>query len=87
MNRVNYVIATAENDEPIAVNMDQVQAFWQDGEYVALEMSSVLTERRLCKIIHVKGTFIDLVNAVRKTFGVEPATIEQIKAVLGGGAE
>lgn len=87
MNRVNYVIATAENDEPIAVNMDQVQAFWQDGEYVALEMSSVLTDDMLGKIIHVKCTFIDLVNAVRKTFGVEPATIEQIKAALGEGAE
>lgn len=80
MNVDNYVIIKGERGELTALNIDHVQAFFQAGE----DMVAVLLSGER---VYLKGTFIDVVNAVRKQAGVEPATIEQLEAALNGGAE
>lgn len=82
MNVDNYVITRGESGKLIALNMDKIQAFWQeDGE------DDVVTVQLSGQRVYLKGTFVDAVNAVRMQAGVEPVTIEQIKAALSGGAE
>lgn len=85
-SRKNWVVTRDENDELLAVNMDQIKAFWQhDEEHVFIAFTAPEKAGAPLTGFVVRDTFMHIYNVMRSLSDLPDVTREQLESAVKRG--